>query len=145
AAPPRVARGPGGLVVVDAIDEEAAGANLVEVRVRRFHRRDINRTWEFLKRVFRDVNRETVEYQRPRATSRVMDVYGDGGEQRRFEVGDQVVGYAECYFDASGADNWINPRYFEKRGMRPLYVEELAVHPDFQGKGVGGFMLDQLQ
>ena len=37
-----------------------------EVRVRRIHRRDLNRTWEFLKLCFRDVNRETVEYQRPR-------------------------------------------------------------------------------
>ena len=37
-----------------------------EVRVRRIHRRDLNRVWEFLKLVFRDVNRETVEYQRPR-------------------------------------------------------------------------------
>ena len=140
------------LVVVEADalegEDEAARAarkNLVEVRVRRLHRRDINRTWEFLKLVFRDVNRETVEYQRPRSKNRFMDVYEEKGEQLLFEVGDQIVGYAECAFDASGADNWINPRYFEKRGMRPLYVEELAVHPDYQGKGVGGFVLDQLQ
>jgi len=39
----------------------------------------------------------------------------------------------------------VNPRYFERRDMRPLYVEELAVHPDYQGRGVGSFMLDQLQ
>src|SRR5215470_13758402 len=37
-----------------------------EVRVRRIHRRDLNRVWEFLKLVFRDVLRETIEYQRPR-------------------------------------------------------------------------------
>ena len=37
----------------------------LEVSVRRIHRRDLNRTWEFLKLCFRDVNRETVEYQRP--------------------------------------------------------------------------------
>jgi len=37
-----------------------------ELRVRRIHRRDLNRVWEFLKLVFRDVNRETVEYQRVR-------------------------------------------------------------------------------
>ena len=36
-------------------------------------------------------------------------------------------------------------RYFEKRGMRPLFVEELASHPDYHGRGVGTFMLDQLQ
>lgn len=145
----RTARGPAGLVVVDTSEDPAAAAEdegpMAEVRVRRFHRRDINRTWEFLKLVFRDVNRETVEYQRPRSKSRFMDVYEEEGEQLLFEIEDQVVGYAECYFDATGADNWINPRYFEKRGMRPLFVEELAVHPAYQGKGVGGFMLDQLQ
>lgn len=116
-----------------------------EVKVRRLHRRDLNKTWEFLKLVFRDVNRETVEYQRPRSKRRFLEVYEDKGEQLLFEAGDQIVGYAECAFDPTGADNWINPRYFDKRGMRPLYVEELAVHPDYQGRGVGGFMLDQLQ
>jgi hypothetical protein len=44
-----------------------------------------------------------------------------------------------------GADNWMNPRYFDKRGMRPLFVDELAVHPQYQGRGVGGFVLEQLQ
>ncbi len=58
---------------------------------------------------------------------------------------DDIVGYAECAFEATGTDNWINQRYFEKRDMRPLFVEELAVHPDYQGRGVGGFMLDQLE
>ena len=145
-----------GLVVVEADAAEGEGEEaraaarraqreLVEVRVRRLHRRDLNKTWEFLKLVFRSVNRDTVEYQRPRSKNRFLDVYEEKGEQLIFEVGDQIVGYAECAFDASGADNWINPRYFEKRGMRPLYVDELAVHPDYQGKGVGGFMLDQLQ
>ena len=36
-------------------------------------------------------------------------------------------------------------RYFEKRDMRPLFVEELASHPDYHGRGMGTFMLDQLQ
>ncbi|AKU92170.1 acetyltransferase, GNAT family [Vulgatibacter incomptus] len=115
------------------------------MRVRRLHRRDLNRTWEFLKLVFRDVNRETVEYQRPFSKRRFLEVYEEEGEQLLFEVEDKIVGYAECAFDASGSDNWVNPRYFDKRGMRPLYVDELAVHPDYQGQGVGGFMLDQLQ
>jgi len=118
----------------------------VEVKVRRIHRRDLNRTWEFLKRVFRDVNRETVEYQRPRSKRQFQDVYDEEGiEQLLFTVGDEIVGYAECAYEAVGDDNWINPRYFEKRGIRPLFVEEIAVHPDYQGRGVGGFMLDQLQ
>jgi ribosomal protein S18 acetylase RimI-like enzyme len=122
----------------------------VEIRVRRLHRRDLNRAWEFLKLVFRDVNRETVEYQRPRTKRHFIKVYEEElVEQILFEVGDgeatDIVGYAECAFEATGEDNWINVRYFEKRGMRPLFVEELAVHPDFQGRGVGGFMMDQLQ
>jgi ribosomal protein S18 acetylase RimI-like enzyme len=122
-----------------------------EVRVRRIHRRDLNRVWEFLKLVFRDVNRETVEYQRPRTKRRFLEVYDqEGVEQLVFELKadtktDAIVGYAECAFEASGPDNWINVRYFEKRDIRPLFVEELAVHPDYQGRGVGGFMLEQVE
>jgi len=118
----------------------------LEVRVRRIHRRDLNRAWEFLKLVFRDVNRETVEYQRPHSKRRFIEIYDEEAvEQLLFEIGDQIVGYAECTYEAGGEDSWINPRYFEKRGMRPLFIEELAAHPDYQGKGVGAFMLEQLQ
>jgi len=118
----------------------------VEVRVRRIHRRDLNRTWEFLKLVFRDVNRETVEYQRPRSKHRFLEVYDDEeAEQLLFEVAGEIVGYAECTFEISGSDNWLNPRYFDKRDMRPMFLEELAVHPKMQGRGVGGFMIEQLQ
>lgn len=114
------------------------------------HRRDLNRVWEFLKLVFRDVNRETVEYQRPRSKRRFTEVYEeDGVEQLLFEVnvGDEasIVGYAECAFEIVGSDNWMNERYFEKREMRPLFVEELAVHPDYHGQGIGSFMLDQVE
>ena len=42
------------------------------------------------------------------------------------------------------ADSWINSRYFDNREMRPLFVEELAVHPEPRGKGVGSFVLEQL-
>jgi ribosomal protein S18 acetylase RimI-like enzyme len=28
--------------------------------------------------------------------------------------------------------------------MRPLFVDELAVHPSYQGRGIGGFILEQL-
>ncbi|MCP3063875.1 GNAT family N-acetyltransferase [Myxococcus sp. K38C18041901] len=125
---------------------KVAPPQLLEVRVRRIHRRDLNRTWEFLKLVFRDVNRETVEYQRPRSKRRFMEVYtSEWIEQLLYEVDGEIVGYSECAFEATGDDNWVNPRWFEKRGMRPLFVEELAVHPDYQGRGVGSFMLDQLQ
>jgi ribosomal protein S18 acetylase RimI-like enzyme len=121
-----------------------------EVRVRRIHRRDLNRTWEFLKLVFRDVNRETVEYQRPRTKRRFLEVYDqEGVEQLVFETTtekkDAIVGYAECAFEVSGNDNWINERYFDKRDMRPLFVEELAVHPDFQGRGLGAFIVEQVE
>lgn len=116
------------------------------IRVRRMHRRDINRVWEFLKRVFRDVNQKTVEYQRPRSKQRFEESYDDEGiEQLIFEVGGDIVGYAESTFQTTGSDNWINWRFFDSRDMRPLFVEELAVHPDYQGRGVGGFMLEQLQ
>ena len=121
-----------------------------EVRVRRIHRRDLNRTWEFLKLCFRDVNRETVEYQRPRLKKRFLEVYEeDGIEQLLFETKiadkDVIVGYAECAFEIVGSDNWMNQRYFSSRDMRPLYVEELAVHPDLQGQGIGAFLLEQIE
>ncbi len=120
-----------------------------EVRVRRIHRRDLNRTWEFLKLCFRDVNRDTVEYQRPRTKNRFLEIYEEEGiEQLLFETRlkgkDVIVGYAECAFEVLGGDNWINARYFSKRDMRPLFVEELAVHPEMQGQGVGQFILEQL-
>ena len=121
----------------------------LEVRVRRIHRRDLNRVWEFLKLVFRDVNRETVEYQRPRTKKRFLEIYEEAGvEQLLFEAdagdGQEIVGYAECAFEVTGADNWINEAYFERREMRPLFVEELAVHPGHQGRGIGAFVLEQV-
>lgn len=120
------------------------------MRVRRIHRRDLNRAWEFLKLVFRDVNRETVEYQRPRSKKRFLEVYEEEGvEQLLFEVKEghktDIVGYAECAFEITGTDNWMNERYFAKHDMRPLFVEELAVHPGYQGRGIGGFILEQLE
>ncbi len=121
----------------------------LEVRVRRIHRRDLNKVWEFLKLVFRDVNRETVEYQRPRTKKRFLEIYEEAGvEQLLFEAdagdGTEIVGYAECAFEVTGADNWINEAYFERREMRPLFVEELAVHPGHQGRGIGAFVLEQV-
>jgi ribosomal protein S18 acetylase RimI-like enzyme len=118
------------------------------IKVRRVHRRDLNKVWEFLKLTFRDVNRETVEYQRPRTKQRFAEVYEeDGIEQLLFELegSTEIVGYAECAFEPAGSDSWINVRYFEKRDMRPLFVEELAVHPRYQGTGVGSFVLEQVE
>jgi ribosomal protein S18 acetylase RimI-like enzyme len=130
----------------DEFDTKIASSASGSLTVRRMHRRDINRVWEFLKLSFRDVNRETVEYQRPRSKERFEETYDDEGiEQLVFEGGDEVVGYAECAYEVTGSDNWINPRYFDSRDMRPLFVEELATHPEYQGRGVGSFMMEQLE
>ncbi len=115
------------------------------ITVRHMQRRDINRVWDFLKISFRDVNAETVEYQRPRSKHRFEEIYEEEGiEQLLFEVEGDIVAYAECSYEVTGSDNWINPRYFEKRDMRPLFVDELAVHPDWHGRGVGSFAMEQL-
>ena len=116
------------------------------MQVRRLHRRDLNKAWEFLKRSFRNVNLETVEYQRPRSKKRFFETYEEEGvEQLLFVADGAIVAYAECTYEIIGSDTWINPRYFEKRDMRPLYVEELAVDPDWHGRGVGSFVLEQIQ
>lgn len=122
----------------------------LEIRVRRIHRRDLNHVWEFLKRVFRDVIRETVEYQRPRHKKHFFEIYEeDGIAQLLFEARKgskyELIGYAEYAYEIVGSDSWMNHRYFENRGMRPLFVEELAVHPDYHGLGVGSFMLEQVE
>ncbi|MEO8551334.1 MAG: GNAT family N-acetyltransferase [Kofleriaceae bacterium] len=115
------------------------------ITVRHMTRRDIGDVWDFLKISFRDVNAETVEYQRPRSRRRFEEIFEEEGiEQLVFETGDDIVAYAECSYEVTGSDNWINPRYFEKREMRPLFVDELAVHPLYHGKGVGSFALEQL-
>jgi ribosomal protein S18 acetylase RimI-like enzyme len=115
------------------------------ITVRHMLRRDINRVWDFLKVSFRDVNAATVEYQRPRSKHRFEEVFEEEGtEQMVFEVDGEIVAYAEASYEVTGSDNWINPRYFEKRDMRPLFVDELAVHPEWHGKGVGAFVLEQL-
>jgi ribosomal protein S18 acetylase RimI-like enzyme len=115
------------------------------INVRHMARKDIGGVWEFLKISFRDVNAETVEYQRPRSRKRFEEIFKEEGiEQLVFEVDDDIVAYAECSYEVTGSDNWINPRYFEKREMNPLFVDELAVHPDWHGKGVGSFVLEQL-
>ena len=126
-----------------------APAEALELRVRHMHRRDINRVWEFLKLVFRDVNRDTVEYQRPRHKNHFLDIYEeDGVEQLVFEVKRgakyDLVGYAEYAYEISGSDSWFNHRYFEKRNMRPLFVEEIAVHPSYKGMGIASFMFEQI-
>ncbi|MCX7341988.1 MAG: GNAT family N-acetyltransferase [Hyphomicrobiales bacterium] len=120
------------------------------VRVRRIHRRDLNKTWEFLKLVFREVNRTTVEFQRPTSKKRFLERYEEKGvEQLLFvttiDSKEQILGYAECAEDIIGVDSWMNERYFRNREMHPLYVEELAVHPSYQGRGLGSFVMDQLE
>ena len=115
------------------------------ITVRHMTRRDIGRVWDFLKISFREVNAETVEFQRPRSKHRFAEIFAEEGiDQLLFEIEGQIVAYAECSYEVSGSDNWINPRYFEKRDMRPLFVDELAVHPEYHGRGVGSFVLEQL-
>jgi ribosomal protein S18 acetylase RimI-like enzyme len=138
---PPLGRAEGQLKSIDGDDATPA-----HITVRRMTRRDLAAVWEFLKLSFRDVNRETVEYQRPRSKQRFEESWDDEGiEQLLFEVSGEIVGYAECAFEVTGSDNWINPRYFQSRDMSPLFVEELATHPEYQGRGVGSFMLEQLQ
>jgi ribosomal protein S18 acetylase RimI-like enzyme len=134
----------------DAKLAAAAPGEELELRVRRMHRRDLNRVWEFLKLVFRDVNRETVEYQRPRHKKHFLEIYEEEGiEQLVFEVkrGEKhhLVGYAEYAYEIVNSESWMNHRYFEKRGMRPLFVEEIAVHPDYHAQGIGSFMFEQIE
>jgi ribosomal protein S18 acetylase RimI-like enzyme len=141
---------PEGEAEEDAKLGAAAPGEELELRVRRMHRRDLNRVWEFLKLVFRDVNRETVEYQRPRHKKHFLEIYEEEGvEQLVFEVkrGEKhhLVGYAEYAYEIVNSESWMNHRYFEKRGMRPLFVEEIAVHPDYHGQGIGSFMFEQIE
>jgi ribosomal protein S18 acetylase RimI-like enzyme len=129
---------------------ETDGNKGIELHVRRMHRRDINRVWQFLKMVFRGVNRETVEFQRPRHKQRFVETYEDEGvEQLLFEIKRtgkaELVGYAEYAYEIAGTDSWMNHRYFEKRGMRPLFVEEIAVHPGHHGLVIGSFMFEQIE
>jgi ribosomal protein S18 acetylase RimI-like enzyme len=139
-ASPRKSKGPGK-------PRGKAGAEPAPmIEVRRIHRRDLNRVWEFLK-----ISLRTTSTSRPSSTSgrgskkRFVKTYDEEGvDQLVFEVGDQIVAYAECAHEVVGTDNWINESYFERRKMRPLFVEELAVHPDWNGRGVGGFVLEQL-
>jgi ribosomal protein S18 acetylase RimI-like enzyme len=141
---------PGKPSKTSAAPEARPAEGELELRVRRMHRRDLNRVWEFLKLVFREVIRETVEYQRPRYKKHFFEIYEEEGiEQLVFEVKNngkfELVGYAEYAYEVVGSDSWINERYFERRNMRPLYVEELAVHPDYHGLGVGTYMLEQIE
>lgn len=136
--------------MTSADDKPDSRTKGMEVRVRRMHRRDINRVWEFLKLVFRDVNRETVEYQRPRHKKRFLEIYEQEGiEQLVFEAKRgpkfELVGYAEYAYEIVGSDSWMNHRYFESRGMRPLFVEEIAVHPNYHGMGIGSYMFEQIE
>jgi ribosomal protein S18 acetylase RimI-like enzyme len=128
-----------------ASSRKGKGKKAQVIEVRRIHRRDLNAVWEFLKLSFRDVNRGTVEYQRPKTKQRFLETYEEEGvDQLLFTVQRQIVAYAECSFELVGKDTWLNPSYFERRDMRPLYVEEIAVHPDWHSRGIGSFVLEQL-
>ena len=100
--------------------------------------------------MFRDVNRETVEYLRPRLKQHFFDIYEkEGIEQLLFELkkGEkhELVGYVEFAYEIVGSDNFMNHRYFAKRDMRPLFVEEIAVHPGYHGLGIGSVIFEQIE
>ncbi len=144
-APRKPARAPAPELPLKAARGKKKPAGGPKITVRHMNRRDIGRVWDFLKVSFRDVNAETVEYQRPRSKHRFEEIYEEEGiEQLLFEVEGDIVAYAECSYEVTGSDNWINPRYFEKRDMRPLFLDELAVHPEWHGRGVGSFAMEQL-
>ena len=73
----------------------------LELRVRRIHRRDLNRVWEFLKLVFpRCDPPDPSSTQRPRLKKHFFEIYEEEGiEQLVFEVKKgakhELVGYAE--------------------------------------------------
>lgn len=125
-----------------------------KVYVRKIHRRDLNRAWEFLKEVFRSVHRKTVEYQRPRSRELFFDVYdNENVDQLLFEIEEvaesgrkqrRIVGYAECAAQPDD-ESYLNPWYFKKKKMKPLFIEEIAVHPAYQSRGVGSFIMAQLE
>ena len=83
-------------------------ATELELYVRHMHRRDLNKVWEFLKLVFRTVNKQTVEYQRPRLKKSFLEIFEeDGVEQLVFEVRRgkrrELIGYAEYAYEIVGA------------------------------------------
>ena len=79
----------------------------IELRVRRMHRRDINRVWQFLKMVFRGVNRETVEFQRPPRRSKRL---GQG-----WLASERIGGNPSFHTRSSGA---ASPRFTRHRRYR---------------------------
>src|ERR1041384_1284774 len=80
------------------------------ITVRHMTRRDIGRVWDFLKISFREVNAETVEYQRPRSKHRFKEVYEEEGiEQLVFEVEGEIAAYAECSYEVIGSGKAVTP------------------------------------
>ncbi len=95
--------GPPSAPLLDARGRKAPGEPVV--RVRRIHRRDLNRVWEFLKLVFRDVNRETVEYQRPRHKKHFLEIYEeDGIEQLFWQLNPEKLGAGFRHVAPRGAE-----------------------------------------
>ena len=59
--------------------KKAAKPTGPQIVVRHMTRRDIGDVWDFLKVSFRDVNAETVEYQRPRSRRRFEEIFEEEG------------------------------------------------------------------
>jgi hypothetical protein len=109
-----------------------------EVCVRRLHRRDLNRTWEFLKLVFRDVHRETVEYQRPRSKARVVDIddaanFGDTTPEQLHHLA-RVRGCTHLVLEVAenntDALRWYRKRNFFKLDAAIVLAQKVATPPE---------------
>ena len=117
------------------------------ITVRHMARRDIGRVWDFLKISFRDVNAETVEYQRPRSKLRFEEIYE---ELIRAKTGSLIGAATEIGAGMNGAGR--DPRrrekfreFGEKLGVAFQIIDDLFDYEgesDVTGKPVGYDLAD---
>ena len=126
------------------VDEEELPSGAIIVR--RMHRRDLNRVWEFLKLSFRDVNRETVEYQRPRSKQRFEEIYEEEGIEQLSSRSRATSSPTPSAPTRSPAPTTGSTRATSRSATCGRCSSTSSPsHPDYHGRGVGSFMLEQLQ